>query len=59
MNTQRFSLSLFVVLLVLTVSLSSCDLVAGIFEAGVWAGVLLVVGGIALVIWFFSRIFKR
>ncbi|HET6225487.1 MAG TPA: hypothetical protein VFF27_04345 [Bacteroidia bacterium] len=34
---------------------SSCELVGGIFKAGVWSGVLLVVGIIALIIYLLSR----
>jgi hypothetical protein len=34
---------------------SGCELVAGIFKAGVWSGVLLVVGIIALIIYLLSR----
>ena len=37
--------------------LSSCELVEGIFKAGVWAGVIMVVVVIALVIWLVSKIF--
>lgn len=35
--------------------LAGCELAGDIFKAGVWVGVLLVVGGIALVVWMFSR----
>jgi predicted small secreted protein len=43
------------ILLVITVMLSSCEAIAGIFKAGVWTGVLLVAGIIALVIFIISR----
>lgn len=42
-----------------TMLLSSCDLVAGIFEAGVWSGIILVVVVVALVIWLFSKLGGR
>ena len=42
-------------LLLMTVMLSSCEAIAGIFKAGVWTGVLLVAGIIALVIFIISR----
>ncbi|HTE07217.1 MAG TPA: hypothetical protein VK628_00555 [Flavitalea sp.] len=45
-------------LLVLMVSLSSCDAIAGIFKAGIWTGLLLVVIVIALVIWLITRFRK-
>lgn len=42
---QIITLSLFLFLF------SSCKVVAGIFEAGVWVGVLIVVAIIALIVW--------
>ena len=39
------------------ISLSSCEVVGGIFKGGVWTGVILVVGVIAVVIWLLSRVF--
>ena len=46
-------------LLALILSLSSCELIGDIFEAGVWAGVLLVVVVIGLVIFLLGKIFGR
>jgi cytosine/uracil/thiamine/allantoin permease len=37
--------------------LSSCDLVEGIFKAGVWSGVIIVVIILALIIWLISKVF--
>ena len=37
--------------------LSSCELIEGIFKAGVWTGVIVVVLVIALVIWLISKVF--
>jgi hypothetical protein len=48
-NTVVSSLSL--LMLVLT----GCELAGDIFKAGVWVGVLLVVGVIGLGVWMFSR----
>lgn len=39
----------------LTVFLSSCEAVGGIFKAGMWWGIILVVGVIALIIWLLGR----
>lgn len=44
-------------LLMLILSFSSCELIGDIFEAGVWVGVLLVVGIIALVLFLIRKIF--
>ena len=46
-------------LLAILLSLSSCELIGDIFEAGVWVGVLLVVGIVAVVIFLFSKIGGR
>lgn len=35
--------------------LSGCELAGDIFEAGVWVGVLLVVGVLALVVWLIPK----
>ena len=39
----------------MVISLTSCEVIAGIFEAGVWVGVLIVVAIIALVIWLIRK----
>lgn len=44
--------------LVLLVSLSGCELVGDIFEAGAWTGIILVVGIVVLALWLFSRFFR-
>lgn len=36
-------------------SLSGCEVIGGIFKAGVWTGVIIVVAIIALVIFIISR----
>jgi hypothetical protein len=40
---------------ILMVTLSSCELVEGIFKAGVWTGLLLVAVVLGLIIWLISR----
>ncbi len=37
------------------VALNGCEVVGDIFKAGVWVGVLLVVGVIGLIIWLVSK----
>lgn len=39
----------------LTISFSSCQVVEGIFKAGVWVGVLCVVGIIGLIVFVISK----
>jgi len=36
-------------------ALSGCELAGDIFQAGVWVGVLLVIGVVGLVVWLLSR----
>ena len=45
----------FALLLLSTMILPGCEIIGGIFKAGVWVGVILVVLVIGLVIWLFSR----
>lgn len=51
MRTMYFASTL--VLLMLT--LTSCEVIGNIFKAGVWVGVLIVVGILALIFWLVSR----
>lgn len=41
----------------LVTTLSSCELVEGIFKAGVWTGIILVVVVVAIVIWLAAKLF--
>lgn len=38
-------------------TLSSCELIGGIFKAGVWSGVIIVVVVVALLIWILAKVF--
>jgi len=42
-------------LLIFVSLISSCAVIGGIFKAGVWVGILIVVAIIALIIWLVSR----
>lgn len=44
-------------LLLLTLSLSGCDLVGDVLEFGFWAMLIIVVLVIALVVWLFKKVF--
>jgi TRAP-type C4-dicarboxylate transport system permease large subunit len=41
--------------LIVIFGLSSCEVIGGIFKAGVWVGVLIVVGIIGLIVYLVSR----
>lgn len=47
-------ISLFVIALI-SMTLSSCEVVGGIFKAGVWTGLILVAIVLGLIIFLFSR----
>jgi len=55
MNIKKYSPLAFIALLMTT--LTSCSLVEGIFKAGVWSGIIVVVVVLALIIWVISKIF--
>jgi len=50
---KNLTTALFTLLIVF--AFSSCAVVGGIFKAGVWVGVLVVVGVVALILWLISR----
>lgn len=54
---QRFSF--YAMLLLLVTTFSSCDLVYGIFKAGLWVGIIIVILVIAVIFWLISRFTGR
>ncbi len=54
-NHERF-MRLLIIAVVPLLGLSGCEIVGDIFQAGVWVGVILVVGVIALIVWLVSRV---
>lgn len=42
---------------ILATTLTSCDAIEGIFKAGLWSGIIIVVLVLALLIWIVSKIF--
>ena len=45
--------------LITAFALPGCEVIGDIFEAGVWVGVIVVVGIIALVIWLIAKLGGR
>ncbi|QIH32949.1 hypothetical protein [Sphingobacterium sp. DR205] len=41
----------------LLILVSSCAAIEGIFKAGVWSGILLVVVVVAIIIWIITKLF--
>ncbi len=56
MKTQGAYLPLAILLFTLGSFLSGCEAIGGIFKAGIWTGVLLVAGIIALVIFIIAKL---
>jgi hypothetical protein len=54
-SMKKFNLSALTALLMLMVTFSSCQVVGGIFKAGMWSGIIVVVLIIVLVIWLIGR----
>lgn len=42
-------------MLLSALALAGCEVIGDIFKAGVWVGVLLVVGVVALIVWLIAR----
>lgn len=41
----------------LATTLTSCELIGGIFKAGMWSGIIIVVIVLALIIWLVTKVF--
>jgi hypothetical protein len=56
---KQFKLSLIAALLACMVTLNSCQIIGGIFKAGVWVGIFIVVFIVVLIILLISRLGKK
>ncbi len=54
---KNFNLTQFFVLIAILFSLTGCEVIGGIFEAGMWAGIIIVVLVIVLIIWLLKKVF--
>lgn len=57
MKNTSFLLNILIIFFA-AITLTSCDVIGGIFEAGIWTGLIGLVLVIVLVFWLFSR-FRR
>ncbi|MBO9634471.1 MAG: phosphatidate cytidylyltransferase [Chitinophagaceae bacterium] len=46
-------------ILLMSMGLTSCEVIGGIFKAGVWTGIIAVVLVVALIIFLISRMTKK
>ncbi|MBE7170934.1 MAG: hypothetical protein INR73_10110 [Williamsia sp.] len=58
-TNSRMSIPLLLVMMISLFVLNSCSAIEGIFKAGAWTGIILVVVVIAIVIWIISRLGGR
>lgn len=56
-NMKNYS-QLSILLIAMVVTLSSCELVGDIFQAGFWTAIIVIVLVIGIIIWLFNR-FRR
>ncbi|MEO8763224.1 MAG: phosphatidate cytidylyltransferase [Ginsengibacter sp.] len=47
------------IMALMAITFSSCQAIEGIFKAGVWVGVIIVVAIIALIFWLISKAGKK
>lgn len=56
--TNTLQRSYFAIIVIMLITLQSCDLIGGIFEAGMWTGVIIIVLVVLLIIYIISRFRK-
>ena len=52
---MKHSWALFGLLLLFILTLAGCEIIVGIFKAGVWVGVILVLAVIGIIVWLASK----
>ncbi|MFP4095912.1 MAG: hypothetical protein ACLFUB_15620 [Cyclobacteriaceae bacterium] len=52
---KKFSFSSLLIFLLLSFTLTGCDLIVGIFEAGFWTAVILLLVVVGIVIWLIGK----
>lgn len=56
---SKKNLSLLTLLMILAVSSSGCEVIGGIFKAGMWVGVIMVAVILVVVFWIFGKMRSR
>lgn len=56
---SKKNLSLLMLLMLLAVSSSGCEVVGGIFKAGMWVGVIMVALILVVVFWIMGKMRRR
>ncbi|MDQ6902478.1 MAG: hypothetical protein M3139_05630 [Bacteroidota bacterium] len=58
MNTRNIRTVIFS-LIFMAITLTSCQAIAGIFKAGIWVGIVIVVVIVAIIFWLISKAGKK
>jgi hypothetical protein len=56
MTLTRKNMALLALLVVLSVSSAGCEVVEGIFKAGLWVGIILVTLVVVAILWIVSKL---
>ena len=56
MNISKKNLSLLTLLMILAVSSAGCEVIGGIFKAGMWVGVIMTALIIVVVFWIIGKV---
>ena len=56
---QKFTFTQILPILLLVITLSSCEAIGGIFKAGMWTGIIFVAVIVALIIFVITRLGRR
>jgi len=59
MEPKHLSMRIIGILSMIIFVFNSCSTIEGIFEAGMWTGVIVVVGIIALIVFIIFRFFRK
>ena len=59
MKLKKFNPALMVLLFAFLTIFSGCEVIGGIFKAGVWSGIIIVVLVVVLIIWLFGKMGKK
>ena len=56
---KKINLSFILAAFTIMLTLESCQAIAGIFKAGVWVGIVIVVVVVALILWLIGKAGKK
>ncbi len=56
---KKFNWLIIITIFTMFLTLESCQAIAGIFKAGIWVGVVIVVIVVALILWLIGKAGKK